>query len=140
MKLRWPWRKREKGWTCTRVQQYWDEYTEDKLSVRDKFEYEAHLATCEECQDFVHFLKYENAAVAGAVRAAARARVAGKPIPQKIIGLAERLSPEDKLRLIQFAQRSEETERRREEDERLREEKRRRREMEREKAERAKPN
>jgi hypothetical protein len=50
MKLRWPWRKREKGWTCTRVRQYWDEYIEDQLSVQDKFEYEAHLAVCRECQ------------------------------------------------------------------------------------------
>jgi hypothetical protein len=50
MKLRWPWRKREKGWTCTRVRQYWDEYADDGLPVRDKFEYEAHLAVCRECQ------------------------------------------------------------------------------------------
>jgi hypothetical protein len=39
MKFRWPWRKREKGWTCTRVQQYWDEYTEGQLSVQDEFKY-----------------------------------------------------------------------------------------------------
>jgi hypothetical protein len=62
------------------------------------------------------------------------------PVPPKIIDLAEKLSPEDKLRLTQFARRSEEAERRREEEERIREEKRRRREMEREKVQKAKPN
>lgn len=139
MKL--PWRKQDKGWTCTRVQQYWDEYTEGKLSVREKFDYEAHLARCEKCQDFIHFLEeHQNPTIARGLRAAIRARWSQTPLPQKIIDLAEKLSPEDKLRLIQFAQRSEEAERRTEEEEKLREEKWRRMEMERDKAERAKPN
>jgi hypothetical protein len=48
--MKFLWRKREKGWTRTRVQQYWDEYIEDQLSVQDKFECEAHLAECEKAR------------------------------------------------------------------------------------------
>lgn len=88
----------------------------------------------------VDFLDGEYPAIAGALRAALRARVAKTPIPQRTVDAAERLPIEGELRLIEFARRAEEEESREKEEERLREERWRQREKEREKMERAKPN
>jgi len=133
MKLRSPWRKKSEGWTCKKIQLFCRDYVDDELSVCDKFDYEAHVATCERCRNYIGSMLEVIPAIAEAARQPLRARVARTPIPQKIIDAAERLPIEGKLRLIEFAPRSAE-------EERLREERRRRREMERERMKKAKPN
>jgi predicted anti-sigma-YlaC factor YlaD len=39
-------------WTCKKIELFIDDYLEEKLSVRDKFTYEAHLDTCPGCREY----------------------------------------------------------------------------------------
>jgi len=39
-------------WTCKKIELFIDDYLEEKLSVRDKFTYEAHLETCSGCHEY----------------------------------------------------------------------------------------
>jgi predicted anti-sigma-YlaC factor YlaD len=39
-------------WTCRKIELFIDDYLEEKLSVRDKFTYEAHLELCSGCREY----------------------------------------------------------------------------------------
>ena len=39
-------------WTCKKTQLFIDDYLEGKLSVRDRFAYEAHVETCPGCREY----------------------------------------------------------------------------------------
>jgi predicted anti-sigma-YlaC factor YlaD len=39
-------------WTCRKIELFIDDYLEEKLSVRDKFTYEAHLESCSGCREY----------------------------------------------------------------------------------------
>jgi predicted anti-sigma-YlaC factor YlaD len=40
-------------WTCRKIELFIDDYLEEKLSVRDKFTYEAHLQACPRCREYL---------------------------------------------------------------------------------------
>jgi predicted anti-sigma-YlaC factor YlaD len=59
-------------WSCRTVALFLDDYLEEKLSVKDRFTYEAHLATCPPCRKYVDgmsaFIEQFRGKVAPAIR------------------------------------------------------------------------
>jgi Putative zinc-finger len=40
-------------WSCKKIELFINDYLEEKLSVQDKFTYEAHVETCPDCRKYV---------------------------------------------------------------------------------------
>ena len=73
-------------WTCKKIELFLDDYLEDKLSVRDKFTYEAHVESCSRCRKYFHDMSAFIEKVRGEARIRARARQeAGQVVPQRVV-------------------------------------------------------
>jgi len=83
-------------WSCRTVALFLDDYLEEKLSVQDRFTYEAHLETCPSCREYVDrmsaFIEHVRGEIAPRIRAGVREMpeelrdaVAGLPIEKPLL-------------------------------------------------------
>lgn len=90
-------------WTCKKIEVFLDDYLEDKLSVRDKFTYEAHVETCPHCRDYFDHMS----AFIEEVRGEAALGMGLRPgeMPQKVLEALARVPAEKQSLLVEAMRR-----------------------------------
>src|SRR5215467_8572753 len=89
-------------WTCRKIEFFLDDCLEGKLSVRDRFTYEAHVETCPGCREYFDHM---SAFVEKVRQIGPRTRPRPRQMPQRILGEWEGLPLENQLVLAEAVRR-----------------------------------